>query len=121
PAMKSIARITGETTYLVIRNGDFAHAIHQESDEHTLRLSPHGMLGFLLLGLGTAGQALLSKLDDAEVTALFHRHQKAYLSKNFSVRRLLDAAQQTRTRGYSITQGSVTTGVVGVGVAFSVS
>lgn len=118
PAMQAIARITNEATYLVIRNGDFAHAIHREFGERTLSLSANDMLGFLLLGLGTAGQALLSTIDSDEIRSLYERHQKAYLAKGFSMQRLIDIASQTRERGYAVTQDSVTVGVTGVGVAF---
>lgn len=120
PAMQAITRITGEATYLVIRNGDFAHAIHRESGEHALRLSANDVLGFLLLGLGTAGQALLSTMDDEDIRALFERNRKAYSAKGFTVQRLVDIARHTRGRGYSVTQDSVTMGVVGVGLAFPV-
>ncbi|MDS1140111.1 helix-turn-helix domain-containing protein [Pusillimonas sp. SM2304] len=121
PAMKSISRITGDTTYLVIRNGDFAHAIHKEQGEFPLRISPTDLLGFLLLGLGTAGQALLATLDAEEIETLFRKHHKSYEIKGISALHLLEIAQRTHARGYSMTDSAVTSGVAGVGVAFSVA
>lgn len=117
PVMKSIARISEDTVYLVVRNGDFAHAIHMEQGPKAMQKFPSDVGGFLLLGLGTGGRALLGTLAAHEVGALWQRHPQSYALKEISQERLVDLAREAKANRYIITENAMTEGVVGVAVA----
>ena len=119
PAMKSIARISEDTVYLMVRNGDFAHAIHMEQGPRAMRKFPSDVGGFMLLGLGTGGRALLGTLSDHEIRTLWQRHPQSYALNGLSVARLLEIGARARSEPYVVTENAVTEGVVGIGVALS--
>ena len=77
PAMKAIAQESEDIVFLVVRNGDYAHCLHlEEAPSHPD--SHPACRGLRLLGLGTAGQALLATLPDKEINAIQHRHRVEY-------------------------------------------
>ncbi len=119
PAMQAIARQTEDTVYLVVRNGDYVHALHRVEGAFPIRTLTTIVGSLRPLGLGTGGQALLAMLPDEEIEALHKRHAKEFELRGLSSLKLHQAMQRTRRAGHSDTDGIVTPGVGGVGVAFA--
>lgn len=121
PLMIRLARRTEDTVYLVVRNGDYAHCIHYEEGAFPIKTFVLQVGGLRLLGVGSAGSALLSTLPDDEITA-FHARQRAELpAPRASLAQLRRFVTLTRRNGYAATDDLVAEGVGGVGVGFEVT
>jgi len=120
PAMRAIANESEDTVFLVVRNGDYAHCLHLEQGSFLIRTVVQHVGGLRLLGLGTAGQALLATLPDKEIEGIYRRHQDEYTERGFSSDRLWKTMAQIRSNGYTRTVDIITPGVHGIGVAFEV-
>lgn len=121
PAMQAIARQTEDTVYLTVRNGDHGHALHREEGSFPIKTFTTIVGGLRLLGLGASCQALLATLSDAEIDALYGRHQRDFESHDLSLLRLQQKVEDIRQKGYTITEGIITPGVCGIGMVFVVS
>lgn len=119
PAMASITRRTGDTVFLVIRIGDFAHCLHVETG--SAPLYAHSLMTgqARLLGQGTASLALAATLRDKELDQIYQRRKLDYEAAGISQERLQDMVQQTRQRQHSESLNLLTSGASGVGVAIS--
>ncbi|MNR43127.1 hypothetical protein D3C85_1617190 [compost metagenome] len=73
-----------------------------------------------LLGLGTAGLAVLATLPDAEIDAIYRRHRDEYERHGLTNARLSKRVQQIRADGHAVTVDVLTPGVCGVGLAFEI-
>ena len=120
PVMQALARESEDTVFLIVRNGDYAHCLHLEQGAFPIRATTQHVDGLRLLGLGTAGQALLATLPDAEIESIHRRNQVDYLQHDFPLPRLLRTVAQIRRDDYAVTTDIITPGVRGVGVAFGV-
>ena len=121
PMMIRLARRTEDTVYLVVRNGDFAHCIHYEEGAFPIKSLVLKVGGLRLLGVGTAGTALLATLTDEEVEG-FHARQHSDLPvERRSLPHLRRQIAETRRRGYAMTDNLVADGVSGIGVSFEVT
>lgn len=121
PMMIRLARRTEDTVYLVLRNGDFAHCIHYEEGAFPIKALVLQVGGLRLLGVGSAGSALLATLTDEEVENFHARHHTELPAERRSLAHLRRQITQTRHRGYASTDNLVADGVSGVGVYFEVT
>ncbi|KRB86970.1 IclR family transcriptional regulator [Noviherbaspirillum sp. Root189] len=121
PLMRSLARSTEDTVFLIVRNGDFAHCLHLERGPFPVRVMTTLTGSFRLLGLGTAGQALLATLTAAELKALYSRHAAEYERSGMSESRIKKIVEKTRSDGYSTGLNLLIPGVHAVGVAFELT
>jgi len=119
PAMVNIARRTGDSVFLVIRIGDFAHCLHVEAGNSPLHA--HSLMAgqIRLLGQGTASLALAATLRDKELDQIYQRRQLDYEAAGISQAHLQNAVQQTRRLQHSESVNSLTSGASGVGIAIS--
>jgi len=120
PLMQSIARMTEDTVFLVVRNGDCAHCLHLEAGAFPVRTITLLVGSFRLMSQGTAGRALLATLNDSELVDLYQRHKAEYERKGISASKLREMVQRTRLDRYSTGLGLVTKGVNAIGVPFEV-
>ena len=120
PMMIRLARRTEDTVYLVVRNGDFAHCIHYEEGAFPIKALVLQVGGLRLLGVGSAGTALMATLSDEEIES-FYARQRADLAPERSLAQIRRQVAQTRRRGYACTDNLVAEGVSGVGVYFEVT
>src|SRR5690606_39142954 len=121
PLMIRLARRTEDTVYIVVRNGDYAHCIHYEEGSFHIKALVLQIDGLRLLGIGSAGTALLSTLSDAEIREFHRRQHKELPQSRAKLTSLLDEMHVIRQRGYASTENLVAEGVSGVGVAFEVT
>ncbi|MFC7518132.1 IclR family transcriptional regulator [Herbaspirillum sp. GCM10030257] len=121
PLMRSLARSTEDTVFLIVRNGDFAHCLHLERGPFPVRVMTTLTGSFRLLGLGTAGQALLATLTAEELKALYNRHAAEYERNGMTENRVRKIVERTRCDGYSTGINLLIPGVHAVGVAFELT
>jgi DNA-binding IclR family transcriptional regulator len=77
--------------------------------------------GLRLLGVGSAGSALLATLSDEEIDALHARQRLELPLERRSLATIKRQVAQTRRGGWTSTDNLVAEGVSGVGVAFEVT
>lgn len=118
PLMIRLARRTEDTVYIVVRNGDYAHCIHYEEGSFPIKALVLQIDGLRLLGVGSAGTALLSTLSSAEITDFHHRQRNELPASRKHLSRLQSEVREIRKLGYASTNNLVADGVSGIGVAF---
>lgn len=121
PLMQKLARISGDTVFLVIRQGDYCLCLHREEGHFPVKVFTTDVGGRRLLGLGAGGLALMAALADTEVERIFDRHTTEFDQAGFSRERLLQAVRRTRAAGYADIEDTLTTGVSGVGCTVAAS
>jgi len=120
PLMQRLARRTEDTVFLVVRNGDYAHCVHCEEGVFPVKALVLQIGGMRVLGIGSAGMTLLSRLSDAQIDALYHRHRAEFEPHGPALAQLRKLVAQTRRQGSAMTDGLVTAGVGGVGMSFEI-
>ncbi len=117
PAMVNIARRTGDSVFLIIRVGDFAHCLHVQHGSTPLHA--HSLMSgqIRLLGQGTASLALAATLRERELMQIYQRRQIDYEAAGITQTRLMEMVRATRAAGHSVSVNLLTTGASGVGVA----
>ena len=121
PMMQRLARRTEDTVFIVVRNGDYGHCLHYEEGAFPVRTLVLQVGGLRLLGIGSAGVALLATLAPAEVDALYARHREAFAQRGPGLQKLRQLTAAARRLGYSTSDDLVTEGVSGVGMSFQVT
>lgn len=121
PLMQRLARRTEDTVFLVVRNGDYAHCVHFEEGAFPIKALVLQIGGMRVLGIGSAGMTLLSRLADEEIEALYLRHLEEFAPNGPSLPELRALIAQTRIQGCAMTDGLVTEGVGGVGMSFEIN
>ncbi|WBY02879.1 helix-turn-helix domain-containing protein [Ramlibacter tataouinensis] len=115
PVMKTLARLSGDNVFLVVRHGDHSLCLHLEEGANKVRSFPLNVGATRLLGLGVGSIALLARLSDEAVAQHYARHAAEYGLHEVGRSRLLRWAAATRQAGYSYAGAG---GVTGVGLGF---
>jgi DNA-binding IclR family transcriptional regulator len=118
PVMNRLARLTGDTLFLVVRQGDFSLCLHREEGHFPVKVFTTDVGERRLLGLGAGGLALMAELPDAEIAAVFDRNALEYGKAHFTLPLMMKAVTRTRAKGYAEIVDTVTAGVSGVGRTF---
>lgn len=121
PMMMSLARRTEDTVFLLVRNGDYGQCVHHEEGIYPVKALVLRPGDLRLLGIGSAGLALMASLPDAEIRAIHARNLADYPPSLSRIQSLTYLLNQTRQRGWSSSSGLVTEGVGGVGVCFNIA
>lgn len=116
PVMRNVARRTGDSVFLIIRNGDFAHCLHVQMGASPL--PAHSLMTgqMRLLGQGTASLALAATLRDRELDQIHQRRRLDYEAAGISQERLREMVACTRRQGHSESLNLLTSGAAGVGL-----
>ena len=99
--MQRLARMSGDTVFLVIRQGDHCLCLHREEGPFPVKVFTTDIGGRRLLGLGAGGLAIMARLPDAEVLRIYERNAAEYAQADFTRERLLRAVHQTRAQGWA--------------------
>lgn len=121
PMMIRLARRSEDTVYLVVRNGDYAHCVHYEQGAFPIKALVLQVGGLRLLGVGSAGTALMATLSNQELDGFHTRHASELPPERRSPAQLRHLAAQVRQQGYASTDNLVAEGVSGVGLSFQVT
>lgn len=119
--LKKLARISGDTVFFVVRQGDYCLCLHREEGHFPVRVFTTDVGEKRLLGIGAGGLALMATLDDEEIAAILQRHTLEYEKAGFDRLRMMQAVQNTRQQGFACISSTITEGVSGVGCALRVS
>ena len=119
--MKRLARITGEATFLQMRQGDYGICLHREVGTVPLNIFSIGVGTRRLLGVAPGGLAIMATLDDAEITHILERRAQEYRDTGVTPLALWKALHKTRRLGFAETRDSTTEGITGFGFAFRVT
>lgn len=119
PVMKRIGRISGDTVFLMMRQGEAVYCAHREEGSSPIKILTASIGQRRLLGTGTGGTAVLGFMNDAEMTAAFARNADAYAAHGIDAPRLTAKGTAVREQGCAVTFDSFgEVGVAGFGMAF---
>lgn len=116
PAMKALARRSGDPVFLVVRSGDYSHCLHLEEGVRPIHTFADTVGNLRLLGLGIPSFTMLARMEDAAVAAHHARHAAEYQAQRMSLTKLQRWVRQTRELGYAQV---VAQGLGGVGMHFA--
>lgn len=116
--MRRLARLSGDTVFLLVRHGDYALCLHREEGSFPIKALTTSIGQRRLLGIGAGGLAMLAKLQEAESTAVYKRHRAEFDAANVDSAALRAAMREADARGFATMQDLITAGVAGVGCAF---
>ena len=120
PLMKRIARISGDTVFLMMRQGDYVQCAHREEGSSLIKVLTTHVGQRRLLGVGTGGSAVIGLISPEELIETYHRHSKEYDGLGMDLNHIQTIAATARTQGYALTYDTIEIGVVGIGVAFRI-
>ncbi len=120
-AMRRLARLSGDTVYLVVKQGDYALCLHREEGPFPIKTLTIEVGERRLLGIGAGGRAIMGELSNEEVASIFDRNAQKYRNARIELADLRGNSVDTRRNGYASMDGLITVGVAGVGCAFKVS
>jgi len=118
PVMQKLARMSGDTVFLVARDGDEVVCLHREEGPYHIKIFTINVGGRRLLGIGAGGLALMASLDDVEIAEILARNKVTYESAGMPPSAVWRAVGETRKLGYSVIVETITPGVAGLGKAF---
>lgn len=121
PLAKRLCRLSGDTVFLVVQQGDHALCLMREHGDFPVRIFTIDAGEKRLMGIGAGGLALIACYGDEEIARVHARHAAEYEQAGLPLRTLLRKAQLTRRNGYAEIVDVITQGVSGVGFAFSLS
>ena len=121
PLMQKLARMSGDTVFLVIRQGDYSVCLHREEGHFPVKVFTTDVGGRRLLGIGAGGLALMAALPDTEIERVMERHAQEYEQAGFTPSGMAQAIKKTRLAGYADITDTITVGVSGVGCTFATS
>lgn len=121
PLAKRLCRISGDTVFLVVQQGDYALCLLREHGDFPVRIFTIDVGEKRLLGVGAGGLALLASFDDASIAEIHRRHAPTYTAAGLSLDTLLTRVENARARGFAEIIDGITPGISGVGYAFQIS
>ncbi|MDW5442789.1 IclR family transcriptional regulator [Polaromonas sp. SM01] len=119
--MQKLARMSGDTVFLVVRQGDYCVCLHREEGHFPVKVFTTDVGGRRLLGIGAGGLALMAALSDEEISRTMERHAAEYAQSGFTPAHMAQAVKHTRQAGYAEITDTITPGVSGVGRKFLAS
>lgn len=120
PVMQKLARLSGDTVFLVVRQGDEVVCLHRETGSFPVKVFTIDVGERRLIGIGAGGLAMLAGLKDEEIRQIYDRNKSAYVQVRIDESLLWKCIRATRREGYSETINAITYGVTGIGAAISV-
>lgn len=121
PLMKRLARISGDTVFLVARDKDEVVCLHREEGPYPVKVFTINTGERRVIGVGAGGLALLAGLEDVEINEIHARNQAAFDTVGLDRATLWRAVRSTRQTGYSRMVGRLGPAVAGVGAVIPAS
>ncbi|AEC20816.1 IclR family transcriptional regulator [Pusillimonas sp. T7-7] len=121
PLAKRLCRLSGDTVFLVVQQGDYALCLLREHGDFPVRIFTIDAGEKRLMGIGAGGLALIADYSNDDIKKLYARHAVDYEQAGLPLDSLLQKVRHTRQQGFSEIVDGITLGVSGVGFAFSIS
>lgn len=116
PLMLRVARLSEDTVYLLMRQGDYTVCLHREDGAFPVKIFSTRVGDVRPLGVGVGGMAMLAAASDEEIARIQQHHAAAFEAAGLGPAQLARTVARTRRTGVSELVDSVTAGVAGVGV-----
>lgn len=121
PVLRRVARISGDTTFLMMRQGDYVFCLHREEGSSQVRVLTTNIGQRRSLGTGTGGTAVFEFMQDSEIQAIHERHEAEYADIGLTTEQVLRMAHDVRRQGYAeVYESFDEIGTVGLGIAFRI-
>ena len=118
PVLASVSAGCGDAAFAVVRDGGLSHCIARHVGNYPVQVLVIQVGTRQPLGVGAAGLALLSALEDREVEAAIEVNAPTLaLYGGMTQDRLRALVAATRERGWSVVGNHATRGVLAVGLA----
>ena len=118
PVMKRIGRISGDTVFLMMRQGDHVYCAHREEGSSLVKVLTTNVGQQRLIGTGTGGAAVLRYMGAEELAQTHARHAAEYAEWGMDADRLQEMATVVQQTGHAVTYDAIEIGVSGCGMAF---
>ena len=116
PVMQRLARISEDTVYLMMRQGDYSVCLHREDGSFPVRLFSTRVGDSRPLGIGVAAMSILASCSDEEIAGIRTRHAGAFNAAGLTPTLVARAVARTRRLGYAELLDTITQGTGGVGM-----
>lgn len=118
PFMRELAFKVGDAVFLVIRENNNALTLWREIGPYPVQILGTYANKRQPLGVGSAGLALLAKLDDDTINQIIEANSQHFNHYGgMTQREMQQLITNTRTRGYSVVGNYTVRGALGVGCA----
>jgi len=101
PSLSKIARLTGDTIYLVGRSGDHAVCVDSREGNFPIKVLTFAIGDRRPLGIGAGGLSMLACLPDQEVERILAQQAKERSEYAIDEARLREMLATTRANGYA--------------------
>lgn len=118
-ALERLSAATGDTVYLISRSSTDAVCLDRIEGTYPIRVVTTGVGDRRPLGLGAVGLAILARMEDSEINSVLRKNQLEYERYGLGLSALHSAIWESRQRGYGFTNGLLTPGVAGIGLAIT--
>lgn len=119
PMLMRLARIAGDTVFLMLRQESHAFCLHREEADSRVKVLTINAGEKRLLGIGAGGLAMMSRMTNEEIAAIHAENVASYRS-TYSLPSLMSAVRRAREKHYAEVVDTVTVGVSGVGAAIDI-
>lgn len=113
--VQRIARISDDTVFLLIRQGDYTVCLKREEGTFPVKIFSTRVGDIRPLGIGAGGMAMLASISDEEIARIHKQHSSAFNTAGLTGDQLNKIIARTRRNGFSELLDTVTHGVAGVG------
>ncbi|NYT85180.1 IclR family transcriptional regulator [Pollutimonas harenae] len=121
PLAKRLCRLSEDTVFLVVQQGDYALCLLREHGDFPVRIFTIDAGEKRLMGIGAGGLALIADYSNEAIAKIYARHAVEYEQAGLPLDCLLQKVRHTRQQGFSEIVDGITPGVSGVGYSFSIS
>lgn len=122
PFMRDLAFKVGDAVFLIIRENNNSLTLWREIGPYPVQILGTYANKRQPLGVGSAGLALLAKLDDQTISQIIEANSSQLDHYGgMTEREMRQLIDNTRTRGYSVIGNSTVRGALGVGCALCTS
>ncbi len=115
PTLQQIARVSGDTVFMLVQQGDHCICVHREEGPFPVRVFATYVGQVRPVGIGAGGLAILATLPDEQIEAILSRHAAAFEAAGLTPQSVRRIVNRTRRLGYSETLGVITSGVSAIG------
>lgn len=115
PTLQQIARVSGDTVFMLLQQGEYCICVHREEGPFPVRVFATYVGAVRPVGIGAGGLAILATLPDEQIEAVLARHAASFETAGLNAQSVRRIVARTRRLGYSETLGVITTGVSAVG------
>ena len=119
PSLERLCAATGDTIYLTARSGIDGVCLDRIEGTFPIRVITTGIGDRRPLGVGAVGLALLSRLEESEITTILRENRAEYARYGLDPKDLHAAIWASRQRGYGVSNGLLTPGVAGIGLCIT--